>query len=424
VRLLIVGSGGREHALAWKLHRSPSVSEILVAPGNAGTLALGENVPVKAENIEGLLELAKQRRVDLTVVGPELPLAMGLADEFGRHGLRVFGPTQAAARLETSKAFAKDFMTRHNIPSATYRTFSDYDSARSYVASLASAPVIKASGLAGGKGVIVCNSKQEAQQALRRIMVDGEFGPAGESVIVEERLEGQEVSLLAFSDGERIAPMLPAQDHKAAYDGDSGPNTGGMGAYAPAAVMSETLRQRAIDEILTPAVSGMKAEGVEYRGVLYGGLILTADGPQVLEFNCRFGDPEAQVLLPLLDADLAEIMMRCIEGRLDPSAVRWHQGACVCVVMASGGYPGAYTTGCPIQGIEQAEAEGCLVFHAGTHLEDGQLVTSGGRVLGVTAMAASLREAIEKAYAGVNHIRFENAHYRHDIGAKGLALQD
>jgi phosphoribosylamine--glycine ligase len=421
MRVLLIGSGGREHALAWKLRQSPLVSDLLIAPGNAGTAALGENVPIKAEDVAGLLELARTRQVDLTVVGPEAPLAAGLTDVFSRQGLLVFGASRAAAEIETSKAFAKDFMARHGIPTAAYRSFTDYEQARQYVGSLAEPPVIKASGLAAGKGVIVCASLDEAQEALRQVMVEQAFGAAGDVVVIEERLVGQEASLLAFSDGQRIAPMIPAQDHKAVLDGDLGPNTGGMGAYAPAPIIGEQEQTQAIRQVIEPAISGLRHEGREYRGVLYAGLILTEQGIRTLEFNARFGDPETQALMPLLNCDLAEVMLQCAQGQLDPSLVRFRPGACVCVVMASAGYPGPYRSGYPIEGIAAAEAAGCLVFHAGTRADGQRLLTAGGRVLGVTAVGDTLAQAIELAYQGVRQIHFEGAHYRRDIGAKGLA---
>ncbi|NPV07296.1 MAG: phosphoribosylamine--glycine ligase [Anaerolineae bacterium] len=421
MRVLVVGSGGREHALAWKLAQSPSVSELLIAPGNPGTASLGENVQVQPNDVQGLVRLARERQVDLTVIGPEAPLAAGLADALTEAGLAAFGPSRAAAAIETSKVFAKEFMARHGIPTASFRAFSDYEQARAYVRSLPSPPVIKADGLAAGKGVIVCDSMDEAQQALRATMVEQEFGEAGRRVVVEERLCGQEVSLLAFTDGERVAAMLPAQDHKPIYDGDKGPNTGGMGAFAPAGILTSELQAEAVQRAIEPAVAGLQAEGRPYRGVLYAGLILTDDGLKVLEFNCRFGDPEAQALLPLLDADLAELCLQSARGHLDSTAVSWHAGACVCVVMASGGYPGPYETGYPIDGIEEAERRGCLVFHAGTRIRDGRLVTAGGRVLGVTATGPDLSAAITTAYEGVEAICFPGAYYRTDIGAKGLA---
>lgn len=421
MRVLVVGSGGREHAIAWKLAQSPSVSEVLIAPGNPGTAAVGENVAVQPDDIAGLARLARERSVDLTVIGPEAPLALGIVDAFTEAGLPVSGPTRAAAEIESSKVFSKAFMQRHGIPTAEYRSFSDFEAALEYARTFPQPPVIKADGLAAGKGVVVAQSHEEAESALRQMLVEGGFGASGSQVVVEEQLKGQEVSLLAFTDGERIAPLVPAQDHKAIYDGDRGPNTGGMGAFAPAGIMTPELQQEALQKVIEPAVAGLRAEGRPYKGVLYAGLILTDDGVKTLEFNCRFGDPEAQALLPILDADLAELYLQCAQGRLDPKSIAWHPGACVCVVMASGGYPGSYETGYPIDGIEEAERRGCLVFHAGTRIQRGRVVTAGGRVLGVTATGPNLDAAITTAYQGVEAICFFEAYYRTDIGAKGLA---
>jgi len=422
MRVLLVGSGGREHALAWSLRRSPSVDSLLVAPGNPGTAREAENVAVGAEDIPALLALARERSVDLTIVGPEAPLALGVVDAFQEAGLTIAGPNRAAAEIESSKVFSKGFMQRHAIPTAEYGAFTDYDEAVAFARSLPLPPAVKVDGLAAGKGVVVSQTYAEAEAALRHMLLEGQFGVAGRSVVVEERLEGQEVSLLAFTDGERVAPLVSAQDHKAVFDGDQGPNTGGMGAYAPADVLTPELRQQAIECVLPPAVRGLAAEGRPYRGVLYAGLILTSRGIKTLEFNCRFGDPEAQVVLPLLEADLAEVLLACAEGRLDPTSVNWRPGACVCVAMASGGYPGRYQTGLPIDGVEEAERLGCQVFHAGTRLQGSRLLTAGGRVLGVTATGPDLETAIRDAYRGVQAISFQGAHYRTDVGAKGLAF--
>jgi len=422
MRVLLVGSGGREHALAWSLRRSPSVDSLLVAPGNPGTAREAENVAVGAEDIPALLALARERSVDLTIVGPEAPLALGIVDAFQEAGLTIAGPNRAAAEIESSKVFSKGFMQRHAIPTAEYGAFTDYDEAVAFARSLPLPPAVKVDGLAAGKGVVVSQTYAEAEAALRHMLLEGQFGVAGRSVVVEERLEGQEVSLLAFTDGERVAPLVSAQDHKAVFDGDQGPNTGGMGAYAPADVLTPELRQQAIECVLLPAVRGLAAEGRPYRGVLYAGLILTPRGIKTLEFNCRFGDPEAQVVLPLLEADLAEVLLACAEGRLDPTSVNWRPGACVCVAMASGGYPGRYQTGLPIDGVEEAERLGCQVFHAGTRLQGSRLLTAGGRVLGVTATGPDLETAIRDAYRGVQAISFQGAHYRTDVGAKGLAF--
>ncbi|MBK6709455.1 MAG: phosphoribosylamine--glycine ligase [Chloroflexi bacterium] len=413
MKILIVGSGGREHALAWKLAQSPLVEEIFIAPGNAGTGLIGTNVPIAVEDVAGLVAFAREKGIGLTAVGPEIPLALGLVDAFQAAGLTVFGPTQAAAQLETSKAFAKAFMQEVGIPTAVSATFTDYQQAANY---LPDGPVVvKASGLAAGKGVIVCDNRAEAEAALRQIMLDREFGPAGDEVIIEERLSGPEVSLLAFCDGQTAVPLPPARDHKRAYDGDLGPNTGGMGVYAPPPDVDAALVDHIMRTVIQPAVDGMARRGAPYVGVLYAGIMLTAVGPKVLEFNCRFGDPETQALLPLLDGDLAEILLACAAGRLTPEMVRVHSGACATVVMAAPGYPGTYPKGLPITGLE-AVPEEVVVFHAGTHHADGQIVTSGGRVLCVSALGADLATAVSRAYAGVAAIHFDGAHYRTDIG--------
>ena len=413
MKILIVGSGGREHALAWKLAQSPLVEEIFIAPGNAGTGLIGTNVPIAVEDVAGLVAFAREKGIRLTAVGPEIPLALGLVDAFQAAGLTVFGPTQAAAQLETSKAFAKAFMQEVGIPTAVSATFTDYQQAANY---LPDGPVVvKASGLAAGKGVIVCDNRAEAEAALRQIMLDREFGPAGDEVIIEKRLSGPEVSLLAFCDGQTAVPLPPARDHKRAYDGDLGPNTGGMGVYAPPPDVDAALVDHIMRTVIQPAVDGMARRGAPYVGVLYAGIMLTAVGPKVLEFNCRFGDPETQALLPLLDGDLAEILLACAAGRLTPEMVRVHSGACATVVMAAPGYPGTYPKGLPITGLE-AVPEEVVVFHAGTHHADGQIVTSGGRVLCVSARGADLATAVSRAYAGVAAIHFDGAHYRTDIG--------
>ena len=422
MRVLVVGSGGREHALSWALGRSLRAGELFVAPGNPGSGSVATNVPVKADDIEGLVGWAQQNRIDLTVVGPELPLALGLVDRFVEAGLRVFGPTQTAARIETSKAFAKTFMQEEGIPTAAFEIFEDFDEAMDYVREQPFPLVAKADGLAAGKGVSVCDAPSEAEDALRSMMVDRAFGDAGQQTIVEECLTGQEVSLLAFSDGQTVVPMVSAQDHKPAYDGDAGPNTGGMGCYAPMTLATPQLVEEVQRTILQPTVDGMRRRGMPYVGVLYAGLILTSDGPQVLEFNCRFGDPETQVILPLLKTDLCEVLEACVEGRLSEMTLRWSSGACVCVVMASGGYPKAYRTGYAISGLDEVEKlSDVQVFHAGTAQKDGQTVTAGGRVLGVTAWGGTLTLAINRAYCAVERIHFPDQHFRRDIGMKAFA---
>ena len=419
--LMIIGAGGREHALAWKLVQSAQVGQVLVAPGNGGTDGAPgtpiRNIPAAADDVAGLLDAARHAGVDLVVVGPEVPLALGIVDRLHAAGLRVFGPTQAAARLETSKAFAKDFMRQAGIPTAGYAVFTDYAAALDYVRQTAGPLVVKASGLAAGKGVVVCDDLAQAEQALFDIMQAGAFGAAGDVVIVEERLTGPEVSLLAFTDGRTVLPMVTAQDHKRVFDGDQGPNTGGMGAFAPTPRVTPALLDEALRTVMQPAVDGMAAQGTPYVGVLYAGLMLTPAGLRVLEFNARFGDPETQVILPLLETDLLEIIDACIDGRLAEVDVRWTPGAAATVVAASAGYPGNYAKGLPIRGLEEADSvPGVTVFHAGTRRHQADVVTDGGRVLAVTGVGADLAAALACAYAGVQQIHFTGMHYRRDIG--------
>ena len=424
--VLLIGSGGREHALAWALARSPHVGQVYVAPGNAGTewpaaseMAAATNVAISADDAPALLAFARGQRVDLTVVGPEAPLAAGVVDLFQEARLPIFGPSRAAARLEASKSFAKDFMRGCAIPTGGYAAFTDYEAARRYLAGTGPV-VVKADGLAAGKGVLICDGEEAAQAALRQVMLAREFGAAGDTVVVEERLSGPEVSVLAFSDGRTVALMPPARDHKRVFDGDRGPNTGGMGAFAPPPDVDAPLVDEIRRTVLQPAVDGMAARGTPYVGVLYAGMMLTAAGPRVLEFNCRFGDPETQAILPLLDGDLAEIMLACVEGRLDQVDVRWRRGACATVVLASQGYPGVYPKGRPISGLDEAAGcEAVAVFHAGTARRDGHVVTAGGRVLAVSATGDDLPSALARAYAGVERIHFEGMHYRRDIGRRG-----
>lgn len=445
--VLVVGSGGREHALAWALARSPQVEQLYVAPGNAGTewsahsrrtaqregwagpRAVSTNVPIDAADIPALVAFARERQVDLTVIGPEAPLAAGIVDAFQSAGVRVFGPCRAAARLESSKAFAKAFMCEHAVPTAAYASFECYDAARRFLVETAdravsgtpgafsSGVVVKADGLAAGKGVVVCADMDEAQAALQRMMGAREFGVAGDRVVIEERLTGPEVSVLAFTDGRTLVPMPSARDHKRVYDGDCGPNTGGMGAFAPAPDVDEELVDEICRTVLQPTVQGMAARGTPYVGVLYAGLMLTPGGPKVLEFNCRFGDPETQVILPLLETDVVDILLACVEGRLDEVEVRWRPGACATVVLASPGYPGPYPRGLPICGLDTVVArDDVVVFHAGTARRNGCVVTAGGRVLAVSALGADLPAAVSRAYAAVEGIHFEGMHYRRDIG--------
>ena len=410
--VLVVGGGGREHALAWALARSPDVGRVLCAPGNGGTATTPrvENVPVRAEDLDGLVALARERRVGLVVVGPEDALCAGLSDRLSAAGIPCFGPSGAAARLEGSKVFSKAFMDRHAIPTARWKRFTDPDAARAFLAAAPWPVVVKASGLCAGKGVIVPDGADEATQAIHEIMEDRAFGAAGDEVVIEERLNGVEASFLAFSDGARIAMMPAARDHKRALDGDRGPNTGGMGAVCPSP--QQALADEVARTVLQPAIDALRAEGMPYVGVLYAGIMLTPSGLKVLEFNCRFGDPETQVVLPLLESDLLHLMLDCTAGRLDPAGVRWQRGAAACVVAASAGYPGPYPTGRPIEG---ADGDG-LVFHAGTRRQGDALVTSGGRVLASVGLADTVDRAVTAAYDRMGRIRFEGMHYRRDIG--------
>lgn len=418
MKLLLIGSGGREHALAWKLSKSSQVDHIFVAPGNAGTATTPkcENIAIAAENLPELHRFAVDNKIDLTVVGPEAPLVAGVVDQFQASGLRIFGPTAQAAQLEGSKAFSKEFMTRHGIPTGKAAIFREYADAIAYLEKLTQPPVIKASGLAAGKGVILPESMGEAKTVLHAMLVDRQFGNASETVLIEERLNGPELSVLAFCDGKITRILPPAQDHKRLLDDDQGPNTGGMGAFAPSPLATPELLAEVERTILQPTLAGLAADGLPYVGVLYAGLMLTADGPKMLEYNCRFGDPETQVVLPLLESDLVEIMLACIEGRLAEIELHWRGDAAATVVMASGGYPGAYAKGKPIQGLDAAATTGCLVFHAGTTLAQEQPVTDGGRVLAVTALGATVSAAAAQAYQGIAHIQFEGATYRRDIG--------
>lgn len=420
MKVLVIGGGGREHALVWKLAQSPRVNKIICAPGNAGIAELATCVNVSGEDIPGLVNLAKNEGVDITVVGPEAPLAAGIVDAFQAAGLRIFGPTQKAAALESSKVFAKELMYKYNIPTAKYKVFASAESASRYIKETGTPCVLKADGLAAGKGVIVARDEETALSAVQSIMVERVFGDAGSRLIVEECLVGEEASVLAFTDGKTVLPMLPAQDHKQVYDGDRGPNTGGMGAYCPAPVCSPELQNQILNEILMPAVKGMEAEGRPYKGVLYAGLMITDEGPKVLEFNVRFGDPEAQPLIMMLKTDLVDIIEAVLDEKLDTVELKWRDGAAVCVVMASGGYPGSYAKGFPIYGLKNVP-EGVEVFHAGTAEKDGKIVTAGGRVLGVTAVEKDIPSAIELAYKGVEAISFKDVHYRKDIGKKALS---
>lgn len=429
MKLLVIGSGGREHALVWKLAQSPHVTQMWCAPGNAGMGAerLAKNqvavqcLAIGAEELPRLLAFAQEQRPDLTVVGPDNPLAMGIVDLFQQHGLRIWGPNRSAARFESSKVFAQEFMERYGIPTARAGTFTESGSASRFAAELGGRCAVKADGLALGKGVLICRDMAQADQAIEQILVDKSFGEAGRTIVIQELLEGVEVSLHALCDG-RSAKLFPtSQDHKRALDGDQGPNTGGMGTYSPVPFLSNVELISVGRKILDPWLRGCAAEGIDYRGILYPGLMLTKDGPKVLEFNARFGDPETQVYLMRLESDLVELLDACVAGSLDRQELKWRPDAAVCVVMASGGYPGSYAKGKTITGIEDAaRLPDTKVFHAGTALRDGAVVTSGGRVLGVTALGANLREARDTAYAAADRIHFEGLQCRRDIAAKAL----
>ncbi len=419
MRVLLIGGGGREHALAWKLRQSPRLRQLWCAPGNAGTVELAGNVPLAVSDPTAVVGFCREQKVDLVVVGPEEPLCDGLVDALTSAGVRAFGPGKAAARLEGDKSFAKELMRHRSVPTAEARVFNKYRDARTYVASRDAAVVIKAAGLAKGKGVIVCEDPAEGLLALEKIMVEKAFGPAGDTVLVEERLTGQEVSVLAFVDGHTIYIMENAQDHKPVGEGDTGPNTGGMGAYSPTRLLDDRLIRQVESEVLVPIIDAMRTQGVEYKGVLYAGLMLTAGGPKVLEFNCRFGDPETQPLMMRLQSDLLDVFDAVIDGRLDTITLKWDPRPAVCVVMAAGGYPGEYVTGKSIEGLAEAGSlSDVVVFHAGTRQVGGRVVTAGGRVLGVTAIGPDFEAARRLCYDAVSRIHFEGAQFRRDIGAK------
>ena len=422
MRVMIVGGGGREHTLAWKVSQSPLVGDIIFVPGNGGMQQMGECIKADLEDPAALADIAAQREIDLTVVGPEAPLVVGIVDEFTSRGLKVFGPTKRAARVEGSKSFAKSLMEKHGIPTGRARLFDSYDEAKAYVEGLPAPMVVKADGLAAGKGVIIAMDKAAALKALEDCMVEGVFGEAGSRVLVEEFMEGPEVSILSLSDGKSVAHMVPSQDHKRAYDGDEGPNTGGMGAYSPVPLLDAETESLIHDAVMKATVDAMAAEGIDYTGVLYGGLMLTGDGPRTLEFNVRFGDPETQAVLPRLKSDLVPGLLATTDGTVGDLTMEWTPEYCVCVVLASGGYPGRYPTGIPIEGLKAAASDPKVeVFHAGTRLEDGKVVTSGGRVLNVVALGSDFGEARGLAYQAVDMISFEGMHHRTDIGHRAMA---
>jgi len=421
MRVLVIGSGGREHALAWKIAQGRGVEKVFVAPGNAGTATVGQNVEIGVNDFEKIAEFALKEKIGLVVVGPEEPLVNGIVDFLREKGIPAFGPGKAAAIIEGSKVFTRDLLKKYGIPSAEYAAFENADEAKAYLREKRAPIVVKADGLAAGKGAIVCETEEEAEGAIEKILVEKAFGAAGSRVVLEEKLVGEEASYLAFTDGKTVVPMASSQDHKRAFDNDAGPNTGGMGAYSPAPVVTEKIEREVLEKIMRPTIEAMKKEGREYRGVLYAGLMITEKGPRVLEFNCRFGDPETQAILPRLESDLLPILFSCIGGTLAKQKAKWSKKACCCVVMASGGYPGAYEKGKEILGLEKAaKLRGTVVFHAGTRLENGKAVSCGGRVLGVTALGKAIGESIANAYKAVALISFEKAHFRHDIGQRAL----
>ncbi|MDY6824609.1 MAG: phosphoribosylamine--glycine ligase [Thermodesulfobacteriota bacterium] len=421
MKVLVIGSGGREHSLVWKISKSPKVEKVYCAPGNAGIAAIAECVPVNAGDIDGLFDFARDEGVELTVVGPEAPLVEGIVDRFEEAGMKIFGARKEAARLETSKGFAKDIMTKYGIPTARGRCFDVYDEALTYIRDMRCNVVVKADGLAAGKGVFVCSTEKQATAALKQIMKDRVFGNAGDRVIVEERLDGEEASFMAFTDGKTVLPLPSSQDHKAAHDGDEGPNTGGMGAYSPAPVVDEYLHKKIMETIMTPTVQAMEAEGISYRGVLYAGLMINGDDIKVLEFNARFGDPETQPLVMRLKSDIVPVMEAVCDGKLHEVSLEIDERAAVCVVMAAGGYPGPYKKGMPIAGLKNVNRmKDVMTFHAGTKAMGKEVLTDGGRVLGVTALGPSIDKAIKRAYATVSKISWDGVYFRKDIGAKAL----
>jgi len=421
MKVLIIGGGGREHAMVWKLRQSPRISKVYCAPGNGGIAAEAECVAADVKKVESLLAVAEQIKPDLTVIGPELPLTLGVVDEFTRRGWKIFGPTRAAAQLESSKSFAKEFMQRHHIPTAHYAICTSPDEVRSALPHFRMPIVVKADGLAAGKGVVICKTKEEGINVANDMLSGKMLGEAGSRVLLEECLQGEELSFLVFSDGERVVPLVAAQDHKRVGDGDTGPNTGGMGAYSTSTMLDLQMQNWLLQHIARPVISGMKEEGSEYKGVLYCGLMMTARGPMVLEFNCRFGDPETQPILMRLESDLLEALEAVIEGRVSDGDFRWSPESAVCVVMASGGYPGTFEAGKKIQGLaEAAQVSNVKIFHAGTARHDDAYFTAGGRVLGVTARAPDLKTAVERAYEAVSKIKFDGAHSRKDIAARAL----
>ncbi|MFA5150294.1 MAG: phosphoribosylamine--glycine ligase [Candidatus Omnitrophota bacterium] len=422
MRILVIGSGGREHALVWKIAQSKLCAKLFCAPGNAGIAQIAECVNIQVDDIGGLLEFVEREKIDLTVVGPEIPLSLGIVDEFSRYGLKIFGPKRAAARIEASKIFSKEMMAKYDVPTANFKIFDDLQEAQKYIEKIGAPCVVKADGLAAGKGVIVAKTINEAKQAAVAMMQERVFGESGNRIIIEECLQGEEVSIIVITDSKEVRALASSQDHKRVFDNDSGPNTGGMGAYSPASVVTLELFREIVDKVIYPTIGGLAKEGIDYRGVLYAGIMLTKDGPKALEFNARFGDPETQAILPRLKSDLLEIMLATAEQKLNRIKIlEWDTRACACVVCAAGGYPGSYEKGKEISGLDKAaQMPDVVVFHAGTKLLNNKVITNGGRVLGVTGLGRTVNEAIGKAYAAVREISFRGMHYRHDIGRKAL----
>lgn len=419
MKVLVIGSGGREHALCWKIAQHPD-TEVYIAPGNPGMLDVATLVNIKVDDIPTLVDFAKAEAIDLTVVGPELPLTLGIVDAFQAEGLACFGPSEAAAQLEGSKAFSKNLMKKYGIPTAAFGTFTEVGAAKAFVDEIGVPCVVKADGLAAGKGVIICMTREEADQAIEDMLSDHAFGDASATIVIEEYMEGPEVSVLAFADGKHVLPMVSAQDHKRIFDGDKGPNTGGMGAYSPAPVYTEALSEEVNKTIIEPTIAAMAAEGMPFTGILYTGLMLTEKGPRVLEYNVRFGDPETQPIMVRMKSDIVDLFQACLDGTLDQAELEWYDEAAVCVIMASGGYPASSEKGVPIYGLDDIAPEEAIVFHSGTAVKDDQVVTNGGRVLGVTAKDATIKGAIDKAYAAVEKITFDHMQFRRDIGARAL----
>ncbi|MFH1837857.1 MAG: phosphoribosylamine--glycine ligase [Candidatus Omnitrophota bacterium] len=420
MNILVIGAGGREHAICWKLHKSAKVGTLYCAPGNGGTALCAENVDLDTSQHNKVIDFCKEKKVELVVVGPEAPLAVGITDNLEKEGIKVFGPTYAAARLESSKIFAKELMGRNNIPTAAFRIFDDFERAEEYLRSIEMPVVVKAYGLAAGKGVIVAEDVETAIEGARKMIKEKQFGAAGEKIIIEEFLQGEEASILIVTDGETIYPLATSQDHKRAFNGDTGPNTGGMGAYSPAPVIDKELFKKIEETVIRPTLDGLRKEGIIYKGILYAGLMITSSGIKVLEYNVRFGDPETQAILPRLKTDLVDVVLAAAGGKLSDITLEWDERECVCIVLAAEGYPGAYTKDKMITGIKEAESEGALVFHAGTRKDGENFYTSGGRVLNVVSMGVGIEEAVENAYRAVDKIKFKGMQYRTDIAHRAI----